>query len=127
MVMLTKLHQLITTMNSATLQASSSIHAYQAASAHHNHELCHLAGIFVYSCLPSCIVVETMATLRNEDKHTMERVVDASFLAYVRCAFSTMDSALLGLASSGCGGCTVRVFDRNLHPMMPLSSRLCTA
>ena len=28
----------------------------------------------------------------------------------VRCAFFTMDSAVLGLGSSGCGYCTVRVF-----------------
>jgi hypothetical protein len=27
----------------------------------------------------------------------------------VRCAFSTMDSAVLGLASLGCGCCAVRV------------------
>jgi hypothetical protein len=31
-------------------------------------------------------------------------------LIVVRCAFSTMDSAALGLASSGCDCCTVRVF-----------------
>jgi hypothetical protein len=32
----------------------------------------------------------------------------------------TMDSAVLGLGSSGCDCCAVRVFDRNLHSRMPL-------
>jgi hypothetical protein len=36
----------------------------------------------------------------------------------VRCAFLTMDSAVSGLASSGCGCCAVRVFDRKLHSRM---------
>jgi hypothetical protein len=33
----------------------------------------------------------------------------------VRCAFSTMDSAVLGIASLGCGCCTVRVFRQKLE------------
>ena len=39
-------------------------------------------GTFVYSCLPACIVVETMAALAPKDQLQMERVVDGSFLAY---------------------------------------------
>jgi hypothetical protein len=44
----------------------------------------------------------------------------------VRCAFSTMDSAVLGLGSSDCGCCTVRVFrqgftleDTHWFPRLP--------
>eukprot|EP00750_Incisomonas_marina_P025428 INCI542.1.p1 GENE.INCI542.1~~INCI542.1.p1 ORF type:complete len:463 (+),score=53.71 INCI542.1:237-1625(+) len=40
-------------------------------------------GIFVYSCLPSCIAVETMAELLPSDRLKMERIVDASFVSYV--------------------------------------------
>jgi hypothetical protein len=47
----------------------------------------------------SIVVRTTMAELVLED-HT----------GSVRCAFFTMDSAVLGLASSGCGCCTVRIF-----------------
>ena len=39
-------------------------------------------GTFVYSCLPSCIVVETMATLKPSDRVHMGKVVDGSFVAY---------------------------------------------
>lgn len=39
-------------------------------------------GTFVYSCLPSCIVVETMAALRPADRPRMKLAVDASFVAY---------------------------------------------
>jgi hypothetical protein len=40
-------------------------------------------GIFVYSCLPCCIAVETMASLAPKDKPRMTRAVDASFVAYL--------------------------------------------
>ena len=40
-------------------------------------------GIFIYSCLPSCIVVETMAALRPSDRDRMTLAVDGSFLAYI--------------------------------------------
>ena len=39
-------------------------------------------GTFVYSCLPSCIVVETMAALAPSDRKNMLLVVDLSFMAY---------------------------------------------
>ena len=45
-------------------------------------------GVFVYSCLPSCIVVETMAALRPEDRPRMARTVDASFIVY-SCIYLT--------------------------------------
>mmetsp|Transcript_16449 Transcript_16449/g.42192 ORF Transcript_16449/g.42192 Transcript_16449/m.42192 type:complete len:473 (+) Transcript_16449:93-1511(+) len=40
-------------------------------------------GTFIYSCLPSCIVVETMAELSPVDRPKMKHAVDASFVAYV--------------------------------------------
>jgi hypothetical protein len=51
----------------------------------------------------------------------------------VRCAFPTMDSAVLGLASLGCGCCMVRVFRRilaledaiELHTFVPLEALPC--
>jgi hypothetical protein len=41
---------------------------------------------------------------------------------FVRCAVSTMDSSVLGLGSSGCDCCTVRVFRQNPFTLsrMPL-------
>jgi hypothetical protein len=46
-------------------------------------------------------------------------------LVRVRCAFFIMDSALLGLGSSGCGCCTVRVFRQNFTPEDASGSHAC--
>jgi hypothetical protein len=49
----------------------------------------------------------------------------------VRCTFSTIDSAVLGLGSSGCGCCTVRVFRQTFalaikfHAFAPLQALAC--
>ena len=45
-----------------------------------------------------------------------------------RCAFFTMDSALLGLAALGCGccTCTVRVFYQNLQLEDAIGSHACS-
>ena len=40
-------------------------------------------GTFVYSCLPVCIAVETMAALEPTQRGNMKWAVDASFVSYV--------------------------------------------
>lgn len=45
--------------------------------------VCGALGIFIYSCLPNCIVVEIMATMKPKAKVHMERAVDVSFGFYI--------------------------------------------
>lgn len=40
-------------------------------------------GDFVYSCVPSAIVVETMAALKPEDRPKMKHAVDMTFATYI--------------------------------------------
>jgi hypothetical protein len=54
----------------------------------------------------------------------------AQYSLMVRCAFFAMDSAALGLGSSGCGCCTVRVFQQkftleDVHSLLPVHTANC--
>lgn len=44
-------------------------------------------GIFVYACLPSCIVVETTAALHPKDRPKMWMAVNGSFFMYISIYF----------------------------------------
>jgi hypothetical protein len=55
-----------------------------------------------------------------------ERVVAAHNVPPVRCAFSTMDSAVLGLGLLGCGCCTVCVFRQEFTLEDAIGSHACS-
>ena len=40
-------------------------------------------GTFLYSCVPSAILVETMAALKPEDRPRIKHAVDGAFAAYI--------------------------------------------
>jgi hypothetical protein len=54
-------------------------------------------GVFIYSCLPNCIVVETMAALKDDiPRQRMDTAVDASFAFYVAIYLITGLPSVIG-------------------------------
>lgn len=47
------------------------------------HSIAGALGVFIYSCLPNCIIVETMASLPIKEKDKMEQAVNRSFCFYI--------------------------------------------
>ena len=60
------------------------------------HNVAAALGVFIYSCLPNCIAVETQAALRHGSPLAMDRAVDASFMFYVAVYLATGLPAVLG-------------------------------
>ena len=61
------------------------------------HNVAAALGVFIYSCLPNCIVVETMTALKADvPRKRMEQCVDASFVFYVLIYLVTGLPAVLG-------------------------------
>jgi hypothetical protein len=61
------------------------------------HNVAAALGVFIYSCLPNCIAVETMASLKpGVDRARMEQAVDVSFAFYVFIYLLTGLPAVIG-------------------------------
>ena len=69
----------------------------QHAARYQWHNVAAALGVFIYSCLPNCIAVETQAALRpGAPRRAMDSAVDASFAFYIAIYLATGLPAVLG-------------------------------